>query len=157
MAPLFQALGASVRGVARTAGVRSGFEVLAEADLLTALPETDVLVMVLPTSESTRHALNAERLAALPARAWVVNVGRGSTIDEVALVDALASGRLGGAALDVTEVEPLPADSPLWDAPNVIITPHAAGGRPIGAGELVTRNIRAFLAGEPMENLIVGR
>lgn len=154
MAPLFRALGAEVRGVARTPGERAGFEVIAERDLLAALSRTDVLVMVLPTSEETHHALNAERLSALPSRAWVVNVGRGTTIDETALVAALRAGRLGGAALDVTEVEPLPADSPLWEAPNVIITPHSAGGRPVGAGELVTRNLHAYLAGRPLENLI---
>ena len=70
--------------------------------------------------------------------AWLVNVGRGATVDQAALLDALRAHRLGGAALDVFDTEPLPADSGLWDEPEVIITPHAAGGRPIGAAELVT-------------------
>ena len=66
----------------------------------------------------------------LPSHAWVVNVGRGATLDEAALLDAVRAGRLAGAALDVFETEPLPADSPLWDEPRILISPHAAGGRP---------------------------
>jgi phosphoglycerate dehydrogenase-like enzyme len=152
LAPLLAALGARVRGVAHTAGERAGFEVLDEAGLAAALPETDLLVMVLPQAPDTRHALNAERLGLLPRTSWVVNVGRGSTVDEAALVEALTAGRIGGAALDVTEAEPLPQDSPLWDAPNLILTPHLAGGRPLGAGEVISQNLAAFLAGEPLQN-----
>lgn len=91
--------------------------------------------MILPATAETAHVLDAERLAALPDHAYVVNVGRGATVDEDALVRALTEGRIAGAALDVTAVEPLPAESPLWDAPNLILTPHAAGGRPVGADE----------------------
>ncbi|MBK8458965.1 MAG: NAD(P)-dependent oxidoreductase [Micropruina sp.] len=156
LAPLLAQLGAHVRGVATTAGERGGFEVVDQAGLAEALGSTDVLVMVLPHSEGTWHALNADRLALLRRTSWVVNVGRGSTIDEVALVEALHAGRLGGAALDVTETEPLPADSPLWDAPNLILTPHLAGGRPLGAGRLIARNLAAFLAGEPLQNQVRG-
>jgi len=81
-------------------------------------------------------------------------VGRGSTVDEDALLAALREGRIAGAALDVTAAEPLPADSPLWDAPNLIITPHVAGGRPLGVGELTSRNLRKLLAGEPLDNAV---
>ena len=146
-------LGARVRGVASTAGVRGGYDCFTADDLPRLLPETDVLVLVLPNTPSTRHALNAQRLALLKPTSLVVNVGRGTCIDEAALVDALTAGRLGGAALDVFETEPLPADSPLWDAPNTILTPHAAGGRPLGVETAVRVNIGHLLAGEPLELL----
>ncbi len=154
LAPLVRALGATVRGVARSAGERAGFPVVAEDDLEAELRRTDVLVMVLPATDATRHALDARRLAALPAHAHVVNVGRGSTVDESALVDALAAGRLAGAALDVTGTEPLPPDSPLWDAPGLVLTPHAAGGRPVGADALVSANLAALLAGGELRNVV---
>ena len=154
LAPLLQALGAQVRGVGRSAGERSGFPVVAEDRLEAELEHTDVLVMILPATEATTHALDAARLAALPRHAFVVNVGRGSTVDEPALVAALTEGRIAGAALDVTEVEPLPADSPLWAAPNLLLTPHAAGGRPVGADELVAANLAALLADRELRNVV---
>ena len=154
LAPLLQALGAQVRGVGRSAGERAGFPVVAEDRLEAELRRTDVLVMILPATPVTTHALDAGRLAALPRHALVVNVGRGATVDEPALVAALHEGRIAGAALDVTEVEPLPADSPLWDAPNLLLTPHAAGGRPVGADELVAANLDALLAGRELRNVV---
>jgi phosphoglycerate dehydrogenase-like enzyme len=154
LAPLLRALGAQVRGAGRSAGERSGFPVVAEDELDAELRQTDVLVMILPATEATTHALDAARLAALPRHALVVNVGRGTTVDEPALVAALAEGRIAGAALDVTEVEPLPADSPLWDAPNLLLTPHAAGGRPVGSDELVGANLAALLAGRELRNVV---
>jgi phosphoglycerate dehydrogenase-like enzyme len=154
LAPVLGSLGASVRGVARSAGRRAGFDVVAEDGLDAELARTDVLVMILPATPSTRHALDAGRLAALPAHAHVVNVGRGSTVDEAALAAALVAGRLAGAALDVTETEPLPADSPLWDAPGLVLTPHAAGGRPVGADELISANLAALLAGRELRNVV---
>jgi phosphoglycerate dehydrogenase-like enzyme len=110
--------------------------------------------MILPSTPATTGALDAARLAALPAHAHVVNVGRGSTVDEPALVAALAEGRIAGAALDVTDTEPLPADSPLWDAPNLVLTPHAAGGRPVGADELIAHNVAALLSGRALRNVV---
>jgi len=154
VAPLLDQLGAQVRGVARSSGERSGFAVIAEDDLHQELGRTDVLLMILPSTPATAQALNAERLAALPAHAYVVNVGRGSTVDESALVAALSDGRIAGAALDVTSTEPLPADSPLWDAPNLLLTPHAAGGRPVGADELISANLAALLAGRDLRNVV---
>jgi len=154
LAPHLSALGAQVTGVARRAGQRAGYPVISAETLPAALPETDVLVMILPHAPGTRAALNAERLAALPTHAWVVNVGRGTTVDEDALVDALRAGRLAGAALDVFATEPLPADSPLWEAPNVIITPHAAGGRPRQHAQLVAENLAAWQAGRPLRNVV---
>jgi phosphoglycerate dehydrogenase-like enzyme len=154
LAPLLAALGAQVTGVATTAGERHGFPVISTFDLPDQLPLTDVLVSLLPATPQTRHAVGTDVLALLPAHAWVINVGRGATLDEAALLHALRADRLAGAALDVFETEPLPADSPLWDEPRVLISPHAAGGRPIGAGELITANLAAFLAGGELRNTV---
>jgi phosphoglycerate dehydrogenase-like enzyme len=111
--------------------------------------------MILPSTPTTRGVLNADTLAALPRHAWVINVGRGDAVDEPALVAALEAGEIGGAALDVTVAEPLPADSPLWDAPNLILTPHAAGGRPLGGQDLLAENLGNLLAGRPLRHLVV--
>jgi len=154
LAPHLAALGAHVTGVARSAGERHGFPVVAVDDLRRLLPGTDVLVMILPATPDTERALNAGLVALLPAHAWLVNVGRGATVDEAAVLDAIRSGQLGGAALDVFAAEPLPPDSPLWDEPNVIVTPHAAGGRPLGAAELITANLAALRDGRPLRNVV---
>ncbi|KAL1902331.1 hypothetical protein Sste5346_001307 [Sporothrix stenoceras] len=156
LTPLLKAFGAEVRGVARRPGVRAGVEILADTELPRLLPDTDALVMILPGSESTKDALNAERLALLPSHAWVVNVGRGISVDEDALADALHAGKLGGAALDVFKTEPLPADSRLWTTPNLLISPHAAGGRPDGCTNLIAENLRNFLADRPMKGVFKG-
>ena len=154
VAPMLRLLGARVRGVARTPGERSGFPVVSDTDLDSELGDTDVLVLILPATDATTNALDAARLAALPDSAYVVNVGRGNAIDEAALLSALQEDRLAGAALDVTAVEPLPADSPLWDAPNLVLTPHAAGGRPVGADALIAHNLAALMAGRDLRNLV---
>ena len=122
--PHLTALGATVTGVARRARQEGHVTVIDESHLLDQLAQTDVLIMILPSTPATRGALNADKLAALPAHAWVINVGRGDAVDEPALMDALRRGRIAGAALDVTSIEPLPADSPLWDTPN--LDHHAA-------------------------------
>jgi phosphoglycerate dehydrogenase-like enzyme len=154
LAPHLAALGAHVTGVARSAGQRHGFPVVTVADLPDLLPRTDVLIMILPATPDTTHALDAEVLALLPAHAWLVNVGRGSTVDEAAVLAAIRAGRLAGAALDVFETEPLPPGSPLWDEPAVIISPHAAGGRPIGAAARITDNLTALLGGAPLRDVV---
>lgn len=154
LVPSLRVLGATVKGVARSAGVRDGVEVVSTDSLPSVLPETDVLVMILPGSDSTLNALNRERLALLPEHAWVVNVGRGTAVDEDALADALDRGSIGGAALDVFVKEPLQDDSRLWKTPNTIISPHAAGGRPQGAEALIAENLRRQLAGQPLKNAI---
>lgn len=145
LAPILTSLGARVRGVARTAGQRSGYEVITEDSLADALPTTDLLIMILPSTEATNKILNAERFKQLSKDAYVVNVGRGATVDEAALLHALATGEIAGAAIDVTAVEPLPPGSPLWSAPNLVITPHAAGGRPVESEKLISRQVRALL------------
>ncbi|HLQ79499.1 MAG TPA: phosphoglycerate dehydrogenase [Brachybacterium sp.] len=147
LAPSLQALGAQVRGAARSAGTRAGFEVIAESDVMAALPEVDVLIDILPATEATAGAVGREVLAALPDHAILLNVGRGATVDQVALREALEAGTLGSAAIDVTDPEPLPQDDPLWDAPRLLITPHAAGGRPVGADERIGENLLALVEG----------
>jgi phosphoglycerate dehydrogenase-like enzyme len=154
LAPYLAALGAHVTGIANTAGQRHGFPVVVAAELPRLLPSTDVLIMILPATPDTTRALNADVLALLPAHAWLVNVGRGSTVDEAALLDAVRGGRLGGAALDVFDTEPLPPGSGLWDEPNVIITPHAAGGRPLGAAGRIGENLAAFMCDAPLEHVV---
>ncbi|MBO9556395.1 MAG: phosphoglycerate dehydrogenase [Cellulomonas sp.] len=154
LAPLLTALGAHVTGVATRSGERHGHPVVAGHDVGAVLPGTDLLVNLLPATATTRHTVDAAVLAQLPPHAWVVNVGRGATLDEGALLDAVRAGRLAGAALDVFETEPLPADSPLWSEPRILISPHAAGGRPLGAGALIAENVAAFVEGRPLRNLV---
>ena len=126
LAPHLAALGARVTGIARTAGERHGFPVVTAADLPGLLPDTDVLVMILPATPDTERALTADVLALLPPHAWLVNVGRGATVDERAVLDAVRAGRLGGAALDVFAEEPLPAGHPLARLSNATLTSHSA-------------------------------
>ncbi|MFE6970861.1 NAD(P)-dependent oxidoreductase [Isoptericola sp. NPDC057653] len=144
LAPLLAALGAQVTGVASTPGERYGYPVVGSIDEVA--PTTDVLVSLLPATDATHHALDARVLGLLPPHARFVNAGRGATVDEEALVAALRAGTLAGAALDVTETEPLPETSPLWDAPHLILTPHVAGGRPQDAAAFVTAQLEAWLA-----------
>jgi phosphoglycerate dehydrogenase-like enzyme len=112
---------------------------------------------VLPLTAETHHVLDARTLAWLPRTAFIINVGRGRLIDEAALVAALRAGQLGGAALDVFAQEPLPAESPLWDAPNVILTPHISGWTTRYdelAAQLFADNLRRYLARQPLYNVV---
>lgn len=143
-ARLFKAFGSKVTGIARHAGERNGFPVITEDQMGEYLPETDVLVMILPNSDSTAEVLNAEVLQQLPSRAYVINVGRGSTVNEADLMEALNTDGIAGAALDVVSEEPLPSDNPLWGTKNLVITPHAAGGRPVNPEELIAHNLEAL-------------
>lgn len=154
LTPWLTALGANVKGIARSKGVRNGIEIYAEEDLKDILPKTDALVMILPGSDATKHVLNAETLKLLPNHAWVVNVGRGTSVDEEALANALDQGSIGGAALDVFETEPYPEGGRLWKTPNTIVSPHAAGGRPQDPENLIAWNLRKFLAGQELKNVI---
>jgi phosphoglycerate dehydrogenase-like enzyme len=154
LAPHLAALGARVTGIARTAGTRHGFPTVTAADLSSVLPTADVLINILPATPETARIVDARVLGLLPAHAWLINVGRGSTVDEPALIAALRGGRLAGAALDVFETEPLPPTSPLWDEPNVLISPHAAGGRPLGAAGRIRENLDNLLAGRPLSHVV---
>lgn len=125
-------------------------------ELASLLPETDVVVLIAPLTEQTRHVMNAETLALLPDGALVVNIGRGALVDTDALVAETTSGRLR-AALDVTDPEPLPAQHPLWDIPNVVITPHIAGMssafRP-RVDAMIKAQLNRWYRGEPLENVV---
>ncbi|MBY8860844.1 dehydrogenase [Nocardia sp. CA2R105] len=124
-ATLFAAFGCEVAYTARAAHPGATARFLPMADLL---PVTDVLVLAVPLNEHTRGLISARELAMLPAGAFVVNVARGAVVDESALVDALRSSSVAGAALDVFAVEPLASDSPLRALDNVLLSPHIAGG-----------------------------
>jgi phosphoglycerate dehydrogenase-like enzyme len=102
-------------------------KILAAKDLHEALPEADYVVIAAPETAETKHLIGAEQIAKMKRGARLINIGRGSLLDEAALIRALESGALGGAALDVASTEPLPAESPLWKAPNLFITPHTSG------------------------------
>ena len=123
------ALGAKVVGVRRTAHEKPDYvDALYTQDRLDeALRDADVVALALPGTSETENVLSRERLAALKPGCIIVNVGRGSLIDQEALGEMLRSGHLGGAGLDVCKPEPLPADDPLWDAPRLILTPHVSG------------------------------
>lgn len=128
-------------------------------ELDTVLPETDWLVLACPLTEETRGLIDARRLALLPRGAHLVNVARGEVVDERALVDALRRGHLGGAYLDVFSTEPLPPDSPLWEMPNVFITPHnsaVAKGNEGRVAEIFLRNLERWLRDEPLANEVDG-
>lgn len=118
---------------------------------------SDFLVLCLPGTDATREILSRERIESMKPGSYVINIGRGSLIDEPALVAALRSGHLAGAGLDVFAKEPLPEESPLWQMENVLITPHTAGNSPVHPGRttsLFTRNLERFVKGEPLENVV---
>ncbi|MCL4369905.1 MAG: D-2-hydroxyacid dehydrogenase [Chloroflexi bacterium] len=126
-------------------------------DLLVMLAECDYVVVALPVTPETRALIGEKELRAMKPTARLVNVGRGELIDEAAMARALREGWIAGAALDVFVQEPLPADSELWDAPNLIVTPHLAGGTlPYmdRAVEVFRQNLYRYLAGEPMLNVL---
>ena len=121
------------------------------------LAEADVAVLLLPLTDETRGLLSRERLARMKPGALLVNLARGGIVDEDALVEALRSGRIAGAAFDVFGEEPLPPSSPLWEAPNLWITPHMAGGFPEILDEttrLFAENVARLERGEPIRNAI---
>ena len=122
-----------------------------------ALDGVDALVLALPLLPETDGLIGAEELALLGPDAWLVNVARGAHVQTDALVEALTSGALGGAALDVTDPEPLPDDHPLWSLPNVLITPHTANtkamARPLLGGR-IEENVRRYHHGEPLLGLV---
>lgn len=121
------------------------------------LPRTDVLVVAWALTPETHNWVDASVLAALPDDAWLINVGRGGHVDHSALIEALDSGSLGGAGLDVTEPEPLPPDHRLWDFDNCIITPHVGNTAEMGLPLIATRvrdNTARFLADQPLVGTI---
>lgn len=135
-----------------------GVPVVTEEQLAHTLGEADHVVNILPDSAATRHFFNPVRFAAVKRGATFYNIGRGTTVDQDALLEVLRSGQLGAAWLDVTEPEPLPDNHPLWDEPNCFITPHVAGGH---AGEARTvvchflKNLDRFVRGEPLVDRVM--
>lgn len=158
-ARLCKALGAHTIGVRRRScdAVEGVDEVYLSNALDTLLPRADVIASFLPGTGSTRGTFNADRFRRMKDSAVFVNGGRGNTVDTDALLQALQSGQLYAAGLDVTDPEPLPADHPLWKQPNAFITPHSSGGyhlqgtldRIVG---IAARNLAHFTKGEPYEN-----
>lgn len=151
--------GMEVVGVRRTAGqpIAGILRTVGRDRLEDELPEADFLVLTMPLTSETRHMIDARRLALLKPTAYLVNIGRGGTVDEGALAEALSLGRLAGAGLDVFENEPLPENSPLWDLENVIITPHYAGVTPRyheRLMEIFLDNLERYVKGRPMRNLV---
>ena len=154
-ARLGQAFGMNVIGCRRTV---SGSEPC-ETRTFDALPEllawADYVVLALPLTDDTAGLIGADQLASMKPTARLINVGRGGLVDEPALIDALQSGRLGGAGLDVFAVEPLPSDSPLWDMPNVIVTPHNSGSTELAnerAVEIFVDNLGRLVRDESLRN-----
>ena len=127
------------------------------AELHAALAEADFVALSLPLTPQTRGMINAEALAVMKPTAYIVNVGRGATIDDDALIAALNRGQIGGACLDVFAQEPLPSSSPLYQVPNLVVTPHMSGVRYDywdAAMPLFDANLRRYLAGEPLLNAV---
>ncbi len=140
------------------AGVPANVDVLyGPDDLAPILAQSQVLVLAAPHTDETEQLIGRDELALLPAGAVLINIARGNVVDQPALIAALQSGHLRGAALDVFEVEPLPADDPLWSMPNVIISPHSASTVTLENRRLVRLfcdNLRRFLAGEDLINVL---
>ncbi len=133
----------------------SGRRVGDEGGILAFARRLDYLVSVLPNTSSTQKIINAELLSVLSPSAFFINVGRGSAVDEPALIRALETGALAGAVLDVFAQEPLPAESPLWDAPNTFITSHtSAPSFPEDIAGLFIENYRRYLVGEPLKHAV---
>ena len=152
---------ASIIGVCRSGKCEDKYydRVVKVSELDKILPETDLLVMSLPGTPETENILSRERIALLPEGAYIVNVGRGSAIDEEALADSLDSGKIAGAALDVFKTEPLPKDSRLWKTNNLYITPHVAGN--LTLEHTLDTNVKQFCdnlvrysKGQPLEHII---
>lgn len=149
-----KAFGMRVVGLKRTPAPLPGFdEVLPISRLHEALPRADYVVLLTPLTEQTRGLFDARAFAAMKQDAVFLNYSRGGTVDEPALIAALQNGGIRGAGLDVFSSEPLPPESPLWQMPNVFITPHNGGLSPLyteRALEIFLRDYRAWRVGEPM-------
>ncbi|MEY4291555.1 MAG: hypothetical protein RL130_1497, partial [Actinomycetota bacterium] len=152
LAPMLQALGAKVTGVARTAATKNGFSVISEPDSQSSLAEADVVISLLPYEKSTEKYFDKAFFQGMKKSAVFINVGRGKTVDEVALEEALKSKFIRSAAIDVTFNEPLSSDSTLWGIPELVITPHISGGRPQNSEELIAYNSKALLNGDAIRN-----
>ena len=162
VARVARCLDAYVVGMVRSVGTRTAEELHLDrlvpiADLDGLLPELDFLVLSCPHTPETEGLINAGRLAKLKSRAVLINLARGAIVDESAMIAALQAGKLAGAALDVLAKEPPGPDSPLWDMPNVLISPHSASTTTSENGkitDLFCDNLRRYLEGRPLRNVL---
>ena len=158
LAELLAPFGLTVLAVRRQIRSERGVRIIPEEQISSALGQADHVVNILPDNAGTLNYVNARRLACFKPGARFYNVGRGTTVDEQALLEALRSGRLAEAYLDVFETEPLPRDHPLWNTPNCFITPHTAGGRHDQDAAIVNHflhNLAAFEKGGKMIDRVV--
>lgn len=150
--------GMRIWGINRSGREVSGFErIVSGEQWRDLLPETDFLVIATPLTAATQHLIGQPELEALPDHAWLINIARGAIVDEPALVAALQNGVIAGAALDTFEQEPLPAESPLWTLPNVLISPHNSGSSPRSTDRVVDlfiENLQRFVADQPLRNVV---
>jgi len=157
-ARLLKAIGMHVIGIRRQPGsVPDVDETYDASQLQSVLPRGSALIVAAPYTPATEGLIGAKELALMPRGSLLVNVGRGELVDTEALIQALASGHLAGAAVDVFVEEPLPGSSPLWSMPNVIISPHAASHTPESDDrslEVFLENLRRFQGGEPLLNVV---
>lgn len=119
------------------------------------LEESDFVVLALGLSDQTRHLIGRRELGLIGPTGYLINMARGAIVEETALIEALYAGEIAGAGLDTFEIEPLPKDNPLWDAPNTLITPHVTPAVPDRTGrslDIIRENIRRFYAGEALLN-----
>jgi phosphoglycerate dehydrogenase-like enzyme len=149
-------IGVAVAGITKAVGMR----VVPVTRTQGQYTATDFVVAALPSTPETRHFFDRRAFQSFKPGAFFINVGRGSTVDEEALVESLRSGHLSGAALDVFETEPLPPSSPLWDLENVIISPHRADHTDRADEDvtaLIKDNVNRFLEGHPLRNIVKDR
>ncbi|RKY16194.1 MAG: D-2-hydroxyacid dehydrogenase [Planctomycetota bacterium] len=156
---LLRSLGLDVTLVGRSErdGEPGEGRIRAVTDLVELLPTADWLILLAPLTPRTRGLVGAPELALLPRGARLVNIGRGPVVVESALIEALRSGALAGAGLDVFEREPLSTASPLWDMPNVIVSPHIGGdvaGTPAAFTDAFLVNLERYMAGQPLQNIV---
>ncbi len=151
------AAGANITVLRKTDTSIEGFRTLQIEKLHEVLPETDALILALPLTPHTVGIVGKRELAMLPRGAVLINVARGQHVDTDALIEALASGHLGAAGLDVTDPEPLPDGHPLWSFDNVLITSHSANAPDFSRDALsmrITDNVQRFVAGEPLQGKV---
>lgn len=158
-AKLAQAFDMCVIGVRNNPSKPSSYvdQIVGPDQLLAVLPEADFIVSTVPATPQTYRMIGAKEIAAMKPTAFFVNIGRGDTVDEAALLDALRSKRILGAALDVFEQEPLPSDAPHWELDNLLITSHYSGGSPRyheRAAAILLDNLQRFGEKRPLRNLI---
>lgn len=160
-AGMCRALGARTIGLKRTVrGPVEGFDQVFPLEQLDELlPQADVVALCLPHNAQSAGLMDQRRIGRMKDDGILVNAGRGSVLDQDALIQAMQGGKLWGAALDVTVPEPLPQDSPLWDIPNLLLTPHVGGGMRLEITrkkcvEIALDNLRRYLAGEPLVNRV---